>query len=688
MNTVNQLSVLLLGVFLTHYSWSSYSDDAKYNAKNNADNSAKTEIYSATFFSEYTPQTAFDMIERLPGFSLIETNDDVRGFASGVGNILIDGRRPTTKSGGLKEALTRIPAKQVKHITILRGASGNSDSLGQSVVANIVRNRQESAKYWSLTLASSDKGKISPTIEAVLSSQMGQWNNAFKLTATQTKAHRDAVIHTLSGNDNSGLKQIEERPSTLNEVFLSGDGKRTFSGGENMTFNARIGWSQFLPITKRQHDTDINNTSNNLTDQFYNKRDSQYYTGEIGAEWKQPVNDHWDWRMLTIHNAQHWFVDSYSESSQDNRLTFQHLDFEENKSEHILRNVLLNKANNGYLTQQEYGLEVAYSQLDSRLLLSDDLLVLRSNYSEAEETRTEIFSNFSWAFEPIQAKLGIAVEQSKLSVSGDSRDSQSLTYFKPSLALVYDSSPDTQYRLNLRRHVGQLDFSDFAASADLVNEREFSGNSQLKPETMTKAEIAMDHHFGNKGIISVALYREWRQGVLEQIQLASNEYALGNAGNATVDGLQISLQLPLERWLSGAELDASTHITHSNFFDPITNSNRGLTQIDSPVAQISFRQDLLHHQTSWGIGYQFYSNKQEFYINEHGQYKTHGYWNVFIENSSLNDLKMRFSIENLGKKEVWQRSIFTLDRSGSLRQRERIERRQGYLFSVNISHNL
>src|SRR5690349_3902839 len=72
-------------------------------------------VYDASFFTEARPYTALDMINRLPGFQLdIGLNDTgqmARGFADSAGNVLVGGRRPTSKADTLDLLLARIPAK-------------------------------------------------------------------------------------------------------------------------------------------------------------------------------------------------------------------------------------------------------------------------------------------------------------------------------------------------------------------------------------------------------------------------------------------------------------------------------------------------------------------------------------------------------------------------------------------------
>src|SRR5215469_11459375 len=62
--------------------------------------------YPASYFADARPNTAFDMISRLPGFAFDDGNT-LRGFAGTAGNVLIDGQRPTSKTDDLQAILQR-----------------------------------------------------------------------------------------------------------------------------------------------------------------------------------------------------------------------------------------------------------------------------------------------------------------------------------------------------------------------------------------------------------------------------------------------------------------------------------------------------------------------------------------------------------------------------------------------------
>ena len=101
--------------------------------------------YDWTFFAAMRPNTARDMVQRLPGFTFKDVDPNVRGFAGATGNVLIDGDVPTTKSDPVDQILYRIPSSQIDHIDVIRGGAPGIDMHGQTVVANVVRKKGSSS---------------------------------------------------------------------------------------------------------------------------------------------------------------------------------------------------------------------------------------------------------------------------------------------------------------------------------------------------------------------------------------------------------------------------------------------------------------------------------------------------------------------------------------------------------------
>jgi len=104
-----------------------------------AGSDTSTIVYPASFFEQYTPASANDMVTRIPGISLGRGNNNRGGRGLGTsGDLLINGKRVAGKDNSTSSQLTRISADQVERIEIIRGSSGDLDVRGSAQVVNIV----------------------------------------------------------------------------------------------------------------------------------------------------------------------------------------------------------------------------------------------------------------------------------------------------------------------------------------------------------------------------------------------------------------------------------------------------------------------------------------------------------------------------------------------------------------------
>src|SRR5919112_6133312 len=99
---------------------------------------SRTLQYEASFFAPFAPRTALDIARQVPGFSLDLGNSDVRGFAGAVGNVVINGSRPSSKSESLETVLARIPASRVVRVEVGPGDLYGADYSSKGQVLNIV----------------------------------------------------------------------------------------------------------------------------------------------------------------------------------------------------------------------------------------------------------------------------------------------------------------------------------------------------------------------------------------------------------------------------------------------------------------------------------------------------------------------------------------------------------------------
>ena len=119
----------------------------------------QSQTYQRNYFNQYNPQTAWDIIDRLPGFTL-DSGEDLRGFGATAGNVLIDGERPSSKTGGIVDALNRMPANLIERVEVIRGVAGNSEAAGQAVVANLIQIADATLAGWESKIEQADDSTI------------------------------------------------------------------------------------------------------------------------------------------------------------------------------------------------------------------------------------------------------------------------------------------------------------------------------------------------------------------------------------------------------------------------------------------------------------------------------------------------------------------------------------------------
>src|SRR4051794_23379776 len=94
--------------------------------------------YVAADFAQFAPQTALDMLNRVPGFA-IKQEEDARGLGQATGNVVINSQRLSGKSNDVVTELSRIPARNVERIEIVDGATLKIPGLSGQVANVIVR---------------------------------------------------------------------------------------------------------------------------------------------------------------------------------------------------------------------------------------------------------------------------------------------------------------------------------------------------------------------------------------------------------------------------------------------------------------------------------------------------------------------------------------------------------------------
>ncbi len=635
--------------------------------------------YPSSFFIQYHPQNAYDMIDRLPGFSF-DGGSDERGFGGNAGNVLIDGVRPTSKSGGLRGALIRIPVAQVEKIEIIRGGKGASETAGQSIIANIIRNKDITTGTWALKIRRAPDRDLRPNIEAAITTKLGDWDTTFDTDIGGWVGYRKALIENKDSLDTHTKTANEILDEKNNWANASGQGSKEFITGQ-LTLNGRIAGNKWQGDTARDifHANQVSQHHNEL---WQLNEDNTQQEVEFGVDWLG--NDqNWKWHVLglavvnnknyknTFANENFITLDKTNKTFKQNRL----------KTEYIFRNTYGKIGDEKF--RPEYGFEIANNKLDTELssFKNNQAQVLNTGDVVVEELRGEAFVSFAYtATDNLSIEGGLTAEFSSIKVTGDASNKQNFRFLKPRLSASYNASPTLQWSLIAEHNVGQLNFKDFAASTEAADNRSTAGNPNLKPDQSTELSSELNWGFSEKGSLSVNIFYEWHKDILENIVIQSGDgsvsYALGNAGDARFWGVETELNLPLDILISNALLNISYEYNRSEYFDSITNNNRTMNNYTPKKFNIEFRHDLVEHNIAWGGEFISHFTDHSYLVDELRTFAGNNRIKAFIETTYFDGLKIQLQVEHLNTGEYKRsRFLYENDRSGTY-QGSQISRRE------------
>ncbi len=623
--------------------------------------------YDVAFFAAFSPQTALDMVNRLPGF-VLDTGTDLRGFASAAGNVLLDGEPPSSKSGGVLEALARIPAAQVVRIELVQGSADSQGSTA-TVLANVVRREVGLSGRWVL-VAEQTGPRPEQQFELSLTAPLQGWQTAFSLSGYASRQRIGGTRTRFAADDSLLLFEEQDIDSTYRGLTLSSEASRAWLGGQ-LTLSARADRATEDTATRRDGYGAIVPRGTQLQEQRFGL-DSRTDTGELVVSWNGPLNPSWTLKVLTLGKGRH--VDTGTDGLRrggDGRALFANSSRQVDEALELIARASVSRS--GELTwRPEWGVELVFNRLDSRLDGAQatppaEPQPLPRQAVSVEEGRGEVFGRLAWTASPrFSTEAGLALEASTIRVSGDARRQRSLGYAKPSLSATWRPADGVELRGSVRRSVGQLDFSDFAASAELASERRKSGNPELVPDRRTRATLALDLRGDEGAALNLQLFAERRQDVVDAVILAPGQGGRGNAGSARVWGLSASGALPLDRLASGLRISANGLWQDARFTDPANGQRRLLNDFEPQRYKVELRQDLRSHQRAWGLTLDGSLQLTSYFLNESSRRDIPSRWSAFVETSELAGLKARLEILNFGGYDVARdRRFFTPDRSGA-----------------------
>lgn len=670
---------------------------------------ATTIIYGKEFFERYpNAVSVLDIVRRIPAGNTIlnaGNNGNARGFSANDDRILINGKRLSGKANNSAGALGRITVDKLERIEIIRGSSPDIKVSSQESIINIVLNETagDGSGSWRadgrLAGGSGDAG-----VGGFLSygGSFGQLeyfasieNTPFDRQVTQSEKIFDGGGLFLSRLDETENIDQRQKDLTANLTY-------NFNNGNTLRLNGNLQSDDiarltngllFAPAAAGGADGAILDGTS--------LRDS-VRTGplwEIGGDYQHKLGEKLSIKFIGLisRNENEFALTEIVTPDTDPESGFM-INSGSVATEKIARLSL--NWDTGARSDLEIGSEMAINKLDSSFDFftlqggSFVEVVIPSSDVLVKETRNESFVVHTFK---LNAKFNIEsslfTEYSKIEQTGVGIDrSETFFFLKPSIDFRYNLTKREQVQVSVRRKIEQLNFGDFAASANDDN-KAFAGNENLVPEKRWQLEASYEKRLKDDGgrIKLTGIY-EIRQDKIELIPVGidSNGRLIsgrGNAGTGRRIGVTLEGSLRLKKLgLPDFLVEPQVNYNHVRITDPFTGQKRRFSDWNAYSAMVVFRHDLTNIGLSYGGQIDFYGPWTNFDVDETTHQKGWGSAELFVEYRLFGGIIVRLEGFNLANRRSTRDRMRFLDgvAGGVLTSQEIRSRLQGRTFNLQL----
>lgn len=672
---LNRLSTLLLlfGFSLAAFAQDNVGEDS-------------TIMYPASYFAEFAPITAQDMLDRIPGVGTATggSNRNFRGRGRGGGNggrglgsgsggsqILINGKRTAGKSNQTSGQMDRITAGQVDYIEIIRGTSGELDVRGSSQVINVVLFEEISSNSlnYEINMDRYLDHETQPGGSLSYSGQSGALNYALSAVAEPRYDHRlskeTSILGDFSPNDEIREERTREQTSYDFSLNLAYD----INSRSSTSFNALYSEND-NPTDILRYKTDLKLTPSSTSlerEDIPGERDNW----EFGGDYEYVSEGGNRFKILFISNENNSAstrerFDVFTDGSESKDLF---LDFHSSTTERIVRSSFTMDIFAGQ--DIEFGAEGAQTTLESSLALglpdssgiSSDAFgglvpqTISNANSAVEEIRYEPFIIHNWVINSrMSLESTLLYELSEISQSGDVNRKRDFDFLKPKVDFRYDLTPQLQIRGSIEKVVQQLRFSDFVASNDDQDNdsNTLAGNENLRQEWFWKYDINAEYRLPDDiGVLDANLFYHQHTDTIERIDVSASEESLqsanGNIGEGEMWGITLNASVRMRMFdMPNLLITSMINVRDSEITDPFLGIDRRFARYGRGRFNLGFRHDVPRWNMNYGMEWsnRFDSNEKVYDIDDVEDYIGEPNTNAFVEFIDSRGITYRFDARN------------------------------------------
>jgi len=648
--------------------------------------------YTPADFARFAPRNALDMLNNVPGFAIVESDSERRGLGQATGNVLINGERFSGKSTDIFTELRRISASNVTRIEIVDAATLNISGLTGQVANIITANRGLSGNF-----VYRPQIRARRTPPRLLNGEISINGTLGPATQYSLSFRNDSFR-----NGNAGPEVVFRPDGTVLDVrdevlFVDGEQprlsatlRRNFGDGSILNVNAAAGLYHF-----NADETSPRANPTRLREFHEQEREYNY---ELGGDYEFPLLGG-RLKLIGLRRFEHSpYSQLLTETFADGSPTFgQRFTQVADETETIARSEYRWR---GGGADWQVSLEGALNQLDIENALFDlnaagDFVAVPfpNSVATVEERRAEAMLTYG---RPLSSNLTLQAsaggEYSQLSQTG--AGGLTRTFYRPKgfLNLAWRPRPGLDISARVERVVGQLNFFDFVASANVSGGTANAGNVNLVPPQSWNGQIQATRNLGRWGTATARLYGRLITDIVDVIPIGATGQSPGNIdGTASVYGLQWTSTFNFDPlgW-RGAKLDMNLQFQKTSLTDPLTGVQRPINENMTRQIDISLRHDVPGTQWAYGGGFFQYRQSAGFRLDQRfGFLDTPGNFGVFVEHKNVFGLTMRAGVDNLlGTNESFSRTFFDGRRNAAgtnILFTEDRDRFYGPIFTLSIS---
>ena len=687
------LRLLLAGAALPIPALAAAQDTAPEtpHAASSADPAA-SRTFTPADFARYSPKTALDMVNQIPGFS-IRAGERLRGIGQATDNILFNGERPSSKSDDIFVQLTRIPAGSVTRIDIVDAATLNLPGLSGQVANIIFKTNQMTGQFswnpeyrphntdpmftrgnvsvtgtsgnvkYEVGLNNDDSGRsgadgltfIRDASGVVLQRRLDSWNSHYDTPALSGRLTWDgpgSMVASVNGQYQriyNDYDEISERtspgfPDELRTTTQRNDRWGMEIGGD-VEFALGPGRLKTIGLRRFNHEpyrfdvvTEFADGSTTIGDRFTQLGDLGETVGRGEYSWKMLGGD-WMWSAEAAYNS------------------------------------LDNVSGLGVLNAQGKFVEVPFP----------------GGTGGVKEDRYESLLSFSRKLsDKFSFQLVAGAEHSTIIQTGDAGLERKFFRPKGSLSLSWTPRQDIDVSFKISRRVLQLDFYDFLARAFIDDGNENASNVELKPQQDWSYEAEVNKKLGPWGSAQLRFVYRDVEDYVDIIPVDGGE-AVGNIATSWAAAIVPSATITFDPiGLKGLKLNATVVLQKSQLKDPFTGEKRQWSGFTNRQVNLGLRHDIPSSNWAWGSNWNHNHILAQYRSNQVDR-SWEGPWFVsaFIEHKNVFGLTVQGKVSNiLGARSRRERVVYDGLRGVTpIDFTESRDRRIGPIFSASIRGN-